>query len=218
MTLPETSAISGSEDEATMSLDAILQRILATVDDQAYLTPTSQVPSQFREALQAVQQALLEADTQPDQVRQMVHRFFDQGKLDKVHMLSALHVIEASPRVRNYVEAARLVAEQELAALQAGGPMLNDSLASVERHRGVLVFLQGHFDVALEYFTRALERQRSPENMGNILCALIRLGEEQEAQALLEQMRNGFPDPFIRALHQRIEKDPDLAHLKTEVD
>ena len=49
----------------------------------------------------------------------------------------------------------------------------------------MIAFLRGHDAVALDWFTRALERERSAENVGNVLAVLIRLGELQEARELV---------------------------------
>ena len=201
-----------------MDYQAILARVLATVDDKAYLTPAAHIDDHNRDALVVVQKKLQEKETSAAEIRLLIESLFREGQLDEVHYLSALHVVAASPKVADYREAARLVAEQEVVALELGGPNLNENLASVDRHRGVLSFLQGHYEIALDYFTRSLERQRSPENIGNILCALIRLGEEDEARALLNQLSTGLSAPFLHALYQRIQQDPDLVNLRHEVD
>ena len=196
-----------------MNYQAVLARIMATVDDQAYLVPTAHIGNSNRAGLKEIQVAL--QNKQPaQQTRELANRLLEEGRLDEVHYLSAMHVIAASPQVKDYREAARWVAEQELAALEMGGPHLNDNLASVERHRGVLAFLQGHNDAALDYFTRALERQRSPENMGNVLCVLLRLGEFEEAERLLNHLTTALPGPFIQALWNRVNNDPDLSTLR----
>ena len=199
-----------------MDYQAILDRILATADERAYLTPFSHVDSRFQGALAEVRTDLQSADFDPDRTRALVARLHDEGRLDRVHYFSALHVVAASPRVRDYAEAARLVAEQEMAALELGGPGLESNLASVDRHRGVLAFLRGQYEVALDYFTRSLERQRSAENLGNILCALIRLGEHDEATELLDQIRSSFPSDLVDELDSIIASDPDLIPLRME--
>lgn len=200
-----------------MNYQSVLARILATVDDKAYLTPSVHVSDENRKALQQVQ-ADLQAQKPADEIRGSAKKSFEQGSLDLVHYLSALHVIAASPQVRDYREAARLVAEQEMAAMDLDGPNLNDNLASVERHRGVLAFLQGHYEPALDYFTRALERQRTPENMGNILCVLLRLGEAEEAARLLNHLSGSLPPSFVHALWERVNTDPDLCTLRSTGD
>ena len=196
-----------------MNYQAVLARIMATVDDKAYQVPTAHVDNDNRHALQQIQQSLQEKRP-ASQIKAQAVALYKGGQLDEVHYLSAMHVIAASPQVKDYREAARLVAEQEMAALELGGPSLNDNLASVERHRGVLAFLQGHYSTSLDYFTRALERQRTPENMGNVLCVLLRLGESDEAERLLEQLTTTLPTPFIQALWDRVNSDPDLSTLR----
>jgi tetratricopeptide (TPR) repeat protein len=156
------------------------------------------------------------AEFEPEFCRAVVQRFYEQGQIDKVMMLSALHVIAASPQVRDYAEAARLAGEQEMVALEVRGPNLQANLASADRHRGVLAFIQGHFEVALDYFTRALERQRTAENLGNVLCALLSLGELAEARSIARQVRGTLSSAVVDELNQRIEQDPDLAVLRTE--
>ena len=96
-----------------MNYQSVLARILATVDDKAYLTPSAHVPDNNRMALQQIQ-ADLQAQRSADEIRQRAKKAFEDGQLDLVHYLSALHVIAASPQVRDYREAARLVAEQEM--------------------------------------------------------------------------------------------------------
>ncbi len=198
-----------------MDYQALFQRILKTVDTAAYFTPSEHIDPRHREGVAAVQQAL----SQPfdaDDVRLLVERLYAQGKLDDVLRLSSLHIVAAHPQVAEWEEAARLVGQQEFAALETGGPHLQRNLASVERHRGVLAFLRGHYDIALDYFARALERERTAENLTNILCTLLRLGEEEEAHELLQSIRTAFPEGIAREVEGSIQSDPDLALLRTE--
>ena len=197
-----------------MDYQNVLARILATVDHNAYLVPTEHIQNNNRDGLKQVQ-AALSAQDDPNRIRTLAKQLYAEGHLDAVHFHSAMHVIAASPGVQDYAEAARCVADQEMAAMDLGGPYLSDNLASVERHRGVLAFLQGHYAPALDYFTRALERQRTPENMGNVLCTLLRLGEFDEAERLLQHLTSVLPQPFIHALWERVNTDPDLATLRS---
>ncbi len=199
-----------------MDYQAIYARILQTVDQRAYLTPTMQVDAAQRASMQEIERTLQTADFDPHTARETAARYFREGRIDRVMMLSALHVIACHPRVADWEEAARLVGEQEYAALEMGGPRLQDNLASVDRHRGVLAFLRGHYGVALDYFSRTLERQRSAENLQNILCTLLKLGEEEEATALLSQIRRSFPPELVDEIDRAIETDPDLALLRSE--
>ncbi len=194
---------------------ALIDRILNTVDQRAYFTPTAHLASGKQKILPAFEEALASPDFDPDEVRAYVHREHQAGRIDQVVFLSALHAIACHPRVAEWEEAARLVGEQELAALELGGPRLQQNLASVDRHRGVLTFLRGHFEIALDYFARAFERERSAENLTNILCTMLRLGEEDEAWDLLREVRRVFPAPLVAEIEHSIQQDPDLALLRS---
>jgi len=199
-----------------MDYQAIYARILQTVDQRAYLTPSAHVDRAQRAAMQELERIIQSPEFEPETTREQVSRYFQDGRIDRVMMLSALHVIACHPLVADWEEAARLVGEQEYAALEMGGPRLQDNLASVDRHRGVLAFLRGHYEVALDYFSRTLERQRSAENLQNILCTLLKLDEEDEAVALLAQIRRSFPSDLVEEIDQLVRDDPDLALLRSE--
>jgi hypothetical protein len=199
-----------------MDYQALFARILHTVDTAAYQTPVSQVEGPQREALSEVERLLHGPGFDANRARTTIRRLFTEGRIDRVKMLSALHVVACHPSVADWEEAARLVGEQEYAALELGGPHLEGNLASVDRHRGVLAFLRGHHAVALEYFTRSLERERSAENLGNVLATLLRMGDESEARDLLDQVRGGFPPAIVADLDRNIARDPDLALLRSE--
>lgn len=201
-----------------MALDfqALIERVTQAVDQRAYTSPAIYIDGPQRAVLAAVERELSRADFDPEEVRAFVRREQAAGNIDKVKMLSALHVIACHPSVADWQEAARLVGEQELAALELGGPHLDANLASVDRHRGVLAFLRRHYEVALDYFARALERQRTPDNFTNVLAVLIRLGEEDEAVTLLRQARRTFPPEFVAEIEKTIKNDPDLALLRSE--
>lgn len=199
-----------------MNYSAIFSRILDRVDQEAYLTPVAHLDPSQRLAMMQVEQAIQSPDFEVGSVRALVHRLHEEGRIDRVLYFSALHVLAADPRVAEWREAARLAGEQEQAAMEEGGPNLQANLASVDRHRGVLAFLQGHHEIALDYFSRAFERQHSAENLGNVLCTLIRLGDLAEARDLLDKVRASFPKRMILEIEERIQRDPDLALLNTE--
>lgn len=193
-------------------------RILQAVDTAAYLTPTEHVDPQQRPALDEIRALLHRRDFDADLTRGLIRKMHAEGRLDAVHVASALHVVAAHPKVRDWTEAARLAGEQEMAALDLGGPFLESNLASVDRHRGVLAFLRGHYGVALDHFTRAFERQRTPENVGNVLASLLRMGDMPEAESILAHVRRSFPPDLVDDLNRRIDADPDLAMLRPEED
>lgn len=197
-----------------MDYQHILLRIRAAVRRSSYLVPTGGVPPTQRGALSEIADAMASDDVDPEQVRLRIHQLAASGRIDHVMKLSALGVLAASPRVGDLAEAARLASQQEFAALDAGGPWRDLHLASADRHRGVIAFLRGHDAVALDWFTRALERERSAENVGNVLAVLIRLGELEEARELVSRMRAALPEAMRAELDQRIDGDEDLLRLR----
>jgi tetratricopeptide (TPR) repeat protein len=201
-----------------MDYQALLDRIAHIVDQRAYFTPVTHVADGQRAVLAAVQRRLASGAFDPDEIRAYVRAEQQAGRIDRVMMLSALHVIACHPAVADWEDAARLVGEQELAALELGGPYLEANLASVDRHRGVLAFLRQHYEVALDYFARALERQRTAENFTNVLCTLIRLGDEGEARSLLDQARRAFPPGMVVEIEHNVQSDPDLVLLRDPAD
>lgn len=200
-----------------MNYEDLFERILQRVDTDSYLASIRPLAQHQLQALQEIEQVRKDPAIPANIVRALIERSFGEGRLDKPLYYSALHVLAASPKVKDYGEAARLAAAQEMAALELGGPRLQANLASVERHRGVLAFLQGHYGVALDYFSRAFEREHNAMNLSNVLATLIRLGDEEEAVALLRQVRSSLPAPLVDELGQLIQSDPDLALLRSEV-
>lgn len=197
-----------------MNHQALLDRILKVVDGQAYLPYADSVDPRQRAAMARIEAAMGASDFDAAQVRALAAQLHREGHIDEVMLHSALHVIAASPKVKDFAEAAREIAEQEMAALRVGGANLDNNLASVDRHRGVLAFLMGHYEVALEYFSRAFERQRTAGNLANVMASLLRLGEEDQAVDLLEQVRSTLPPMLVGALEEMISVDPDLALLR----
>lgn len=195
---------------------ALLDDILDAVDSEAYLTPSETVDPAQRAATQRIASAMAALDFDEDDVRDLIEGCAEAGLLDPVLRLSALHVLACHPKVQDWQAAARIAGEQEFVSLELGGPNLQRNLASVDRHRGVLAFLRAHYESALEHFTRALEREHTAENLGNVLCAWLRLGEIEEARELLARVRASFPEPIVRNLNLAIERDPDLAILREE--
>ncbi len=199
-----------------MDYRALVTRIRGAVDVDAYIIPSVHLDPRYRAAMDQITASMSELPFDAARVRSRIEDALKAGRIDAVLYWSAKHVLACHPRVRDWSEAARCVAMQEVAALEAGGARLASSLAAVERHRGVLAFLQGHSEVALDYFTRALERERSAENLANILCALLRLGDEDEARGVLDRVRAGLPPELVRDLNQHIATDPDLQLLRDE--
>ena len=198
-----------------MNYAALYGRILRKVDDQSYLPLVDSVADAAqRQALQPFQQMMLSRDFDAALVLEMLSGLAAAGRIDRVIHLSCQHAV--ATKQRDHTLAARLVGEQEMAAIELGGPNLQSNLASVERHRGVLAFRLGSYDVALDYFSRAFERQRSAGNLSNVLATLIRLGDEGEARELLQQVQRSLPTALVAELNRLIALDPDLSLLRSE--
>lgn len=195
-----------------MGVRAILDRLHEAIQTGGdYLVPTDRLPEAGRADASRIRDVLEQQG--PHEARLLVDELFRSGTIDAVIRFSALHVIAASPRVRDYREALRMAGLQEMAALERG-TNLDAELASVERHRGVVSFLMGRFGVALDCFSRALERERTPENFGNVLAALLALGDREEASVLYRMAQRKFPEAFVHELERRVGADSDLAPLR----
>ena len=197
-----------------MQTNPTYRRIEEALARPGYFVPTDQVEDRFRDPLSRLADWMARPDFDGDLAEAMVRRWRDEGLLDDERMWSALSVVCTHPAVRRYQEASRCIALQESAALDRGGPELDRALASVERHRGVLAWSMGRPSVALECFVRALERERSAENLGNVLAALVKTGEIDHARGLLDQVRDSFPPTLSEALGHRVAVDDDLLALR----
>ena len=197
-----------------MDYQALFDKVLATADAEAYLTPVDQVDERYKRALEQIQTALRAPDFDAEATRALTHQLYETGQLDDVHLCSALHVIAASPKVGNLAKAARWADKQEAAARQLGGPNLQTHLASVDRHRGVVAFQSHDYQLALDHFTKALEKQRSAENLGNILCTLLRMGDVSQAVSLYQTIQTAFASNLVQELDILVQSDPDLIALR----
>jgi len=197
-----------------MSYHSIIERIRNAVSDSAYLVPTGHLDPSERFVLDELAAMIGQAGFDPDDAREQVERWHSEGRLDRPMKYSALGVIAASPGVRDYRTATQLAALQEMAALEIGGPDLDSRLASVDRHRGVVAFLMGRYEVALESFARTLERERSAENLSNVLSSLLKLGEKDEASELLARIRHAFPEHIRIGVERAVASDDDLLPLR----
>ena len=202
--------------EDRLDYNALYERILGQVDQQAYLPLADVVDTAQQPTMMEIQKLIQSPNVDTMAAESSIREAHSAGLIDKVHMLSALHVLAASPKCKDYDLAAKYAAEQEMAAMAMGGPRLADNLASVDRHRGVLAFLQGHYGIALDYFSRAFERQHTSGNLANVLAALIRVGDLDEAKELLTQVRSALNPHLISSLNEMIDQDPDLSLLQTK--
>jgi tetratricopeptide (TPR) repeat protein len=204
-----------------MDYNAILERILNTVDREAYRFSGSHLSQPDAAAQKKVHEALANPSIDLDLIQRMVDQFHANGEIDEISRLSLLFVIAAHPRAKDYARAGRLLGERETAVWERAERGNNDAeierlLAAVDRHRGALAFLMGRYAHALDHFARALERERIADNLQNVLATLLRLGEEDDARELLGQVRQSYPAPVVEHLDRVIQEDPDLALLRQE--
>ncbi len=197
--------------------DALFERIMSQVDQQAYLPLADVVDPEQQAAMEEIERSMRSPSDSAETTEALINSLHQNHRIDAVHRLSALHVLAASPKVGDHELAAQYATQQEIAAMDLGGPRLQANLASVDRHRGVLAFLKGHYQVALDYFSRAFERQHSAGNLSNVLATLIRLGDVAEARALTAQIRQALSPELIHDLNGIINQDPDLALLRMEI-
>ena len=200
-----------------MDYDALFERIMSQVDQQAYLPLADVVDPEQQSAMSEIEHSIRSANASPDVTKALINQLYQQNRIDNVHRLSALHVLAASPKVGDHNLAAQYATEQEMAAMDLGGPRLQANLASVDRHRGVLAYLKGQYEVALDYFSRAFERQHTAGNLSNVLATLIRLGDVDAARELTDQVRQTLTHGLVHDLNGIIDQDPDLALLRMEV-
>jgi hypothetical protein len=198
-----------------VSYQATLKRIHEAVFARAYVVPTAHLEPEQRALLAGLASTIEQPDFEPAEARQQVEDWFSEGRIDGPMRYSALGVIAASPAVGDLQAAAEFASLQEMAAWELGGALLGTRMASVERHRGVISFLLGRYDIALERFVGAMERERSAENLCNVLSTLVRLGEEAEARALLADVRAAFPEEIRRGVEEGLQRDGDLHGLRT---
>jgi Flp pilus assembly protein TadD len=201
-----------------MDYNAILERILNTVDREAYRFSGGHLPQPDAAAQKKVHDALGNPSVDLDVIQRMVDQLHAEGQIDEIVRLSLLFVVAAHPRAKDYARAGQLLGERET-AIWAMADRTNDAdlerlLAAVDRHRGALAFLMGRYSHALDHFARALERERAANNLQNVLATLLRLGEEEDARSLLGQIRQSYPAPVVELLERVIAQDPDLALLR----
>ncbi len=197
-----------------MNTRSVLDRIHSAVSGSTYIVPSRQLREPWRQPMADLALSMSSPDFDADMAVLRVHAWHEQDRIDRIRLYSALSVIATHPSVRDYREAARCISLQELLCLEAGGDDLDVNLASVERHRGVLAFSMGRGRVALECFVRAWERERSPENLANVLAALLKIGDVLEAESLVARIRDVFPAELRSRLELLIDVDDDLALLR----
>ena len=188
-------------------------RVKRVVEHRSYLVSVDRVAPAIRAPVGEIAAMLRSLDIERWQIDARIDALRVSRELDDATAWSVRGIVAAHPRFADYLDALRCAALQELAALTAGGEGMRTQLASVDRHRGVVAFLMDRPQIALEQFTLALERERSAENLANVLCALVRLGDLETARELLGDVRRGFPTEIRAGVEWALANDADLAGL-----
>ncbi len=188
----------------------LIGRVKKVVERRSYLLPVDRVDPAIRAPVAEIAAMLRSSDAERWQIDARIDAFRVSRELDDATAWSMRGIVAAHPRFQDYQDALRFAALQELAALAAGGDALRGRLASVDRHRGVVAFLMDQPDVALHQFTLALERERSAENLANVLCALVRIGDLESARELVADVRRAFPADVRAGVEWALANDTDL--------
>lgn len=196
-----------------MGRTELIGRVKRAVERRSYLVPVERQHPSLRAPMAEIAAMLRSPDAERWQIDARIDALRVSGALDEATAWSVRGVVAAHPRFADYLDALRCAALQEQAALSAGGDDLRARLAAVDRHRGVVAFLMDRPQVALEQFTLALERERSAENLANVLCALVRLGDLDAARELLSDVRRAFPADIREGVEWAVANDADLAGL-----
>jgi len=200
-----------------MDFDALLERVLGSVDRKAFTTPVVGIgdPEEV-ELLRPIFDALSQENVSIPRLRHQVQRLRSEGLVTPRRAVILLQTLAAHPACEDHAELARLIGEEHHLVLKEGGPHLASRLAVVDHHRAVHAFLLARYDVALELETRSVEACPWGDSLANILIILLRLNQEPRARALLQTIRETFPTDLRQQVEHYIEQDPDLALLRDE--
>lgn len=191
----------------------LIGRVKKVVESRSYLLPVERVDPAIRAQVAEIAAMLRSSDVERWQIDARIDAMRVSRELDDATAWSLRGIVAAHPRFQDHLDALRFAALQEMAALAAGGDALRARLASVDRHRGVVAFLMDQPEVALHQFTLALERERSAENLANVLCALVRLGDLESARELVADVRRAFPADVRAGVEWALANDSDLSGI-----
>lgn len=141
------------------------------------------------------------------------------GELHSAKLLSEQAHLEwsfkaaAHPASQRWAEAERLLDQLEQLAEAQNEPVRARDLAAVERHRSWIAYQRRENTRALMHSIRAYELDGWVTDLHNILCVLVRLGEDATARALLADAERSLDPSELEQLHTLGAADPDLATL-----
>ncbi|MFN3197212.1 MAG: hypothetical protein ACE366_02170 [Bradymonadia bacterium] len=199
-----------------MDRSLLFERIFQQLEEEAYVTQafTEHMPEGAREEASAIL-AAAEEGASIDALERRIAAAEAAGLFHRPRALSMLCVVSTSPRFKAFKAACRYAGELEYEALcLEHDDERRHTLAALARHRGAIAFLMERYEEALEQYSRSLELVRSAQALGNVLACLLRLGEEDEADALLTRIREAYPNPLVVQLETFIDQDNDLAVLR----
>ena len=208
----------GSNGDARVDFDALLDRVLLAVDRKAFVTPTDGIddPDEVR-VLEPIFEVLGAGGFDVEILRAEVEVLRARALISERRAVILLQTIAAHPEVEDLDELARLIGKEEHIVLTEGGPRVQARMAVVDHHRAVHAFLMGHLEVALDLETRSAAARPWGDSLANILIILLRLDQEDRARSMLRRLRARFPRPLVAQVERYIHQDPDLALLRDAV-
>lgn len=134
-----------------------------------------------------------------------------EGRLMAVTWAEWRYKVAAHPEVQRLDDAERALQEMEQLAEEQGERIRARTLGAVARHRSWIAYQQRDNARALEQAVFAYELDGWVTDLHNILCILVRLGEDEAARALLADARSTLSEADLTLLHSLAAKDPDLS-------
>lgn len=204
-----------------MSAAGIVEDILLHLQTAAFFASEARVPTEQAEGCASIAHAHRQIGMKEDalEVRKLIESLYDEAKIDYIRRLSSHASVSNDPKVKDFDASERYTTEMERAVREVGGPRLGIDLSAVERHRGVRSYQMKKYAKALEHFDRSLGYHLTGENIANVLCTLLRMGEVKEARLILRSVRDevergGRAKTVVAELNEYVQKDPDLLVLR----
>lgn len=194
-----------------------IESILGRLDRESYVLPDDDVPESIKSLLI---QMRAPARFVAEEVRVAAgviagrRGFSSDPTENQAWLLTFLASLENHPLVKNHGVAIQLAFALRQTAESLKPDARRRHKAAAERHLGVAAFLEGRPADATFHFTAALEYEATPQNLANVLAAVIPVSGAERAKTLLELAAQRLPDIVKRVQAQHIDVDPDLASLR----
>lgn len=134
-----------------------------------------------------------------------------QGALSAWAQTEWLYKAAAHPEAQRLDEAERLLDQLENLANASDEERRPRALAVIERHRSWIAYQRRDNTGALEHSIRAYELEAWVADLHNVLCVLVRLGEDATARRLLADAERTLDPAELQQLHALGAADPDLS-------